>query len=404
MSARAEDMTLRFSKSFTQQEAIPDRAIEKAVDILKSGRLHRYNYLGNEPGEVDLLEQEYAAYQGTEFCLATTSCGTALQIALRALGVKAGDQVLTSAFTLAPVPGAIAAIGAQPVFVDMTDNLTLDMHDLEAKIQSHDAKVFLMSHMRGHLTDMPAICEILERHQMTMIEDCAHTMGAKWGDTNSGNFGTIGCFSTQTYKHLNSGEGGFLATNDPDIMAKAIILSGSYMLYSKHGARPDLQTFDEIRFQMPNCSSRMDNLRAAILRPQLQNLTDNVARWNARYRLFEQTLSDVSAISVPQRAAQETYVGSSFQFLLPDDWPEDAYRDFVAACYERGVELKWFGDANPVGFTSRYDSWHYATKQHLPSTLAILKRLMDIRIPLTFDLDDCEICANIIKMVAEDKN
>lgn len=392
-----------FSKSFTQQEAIPDVAIEKAVDILKSGRLHRYNYAGDEQGEVELLEQEYAAYQGAQYCLATTSCGTALQIALRALGVKPDEVVLTSAFTLAPVPGAIGAIGAKPIFVGMTDNLTLDLDDLVAKIKAHKPRVFLMSHMRGHLSDMDELCAILSEFNVAMIEDCAHTMGASWNGKQSGNFGKIGCFSTQTYKHLNSGEGGFLTTDDPEIMAKAIILSGSYMLYKKHGARPDLPAFDDIRFQMPNCSSRMDNLRAAILRPQLENLEQNIERWNARYKVFEDVLRPINGLSVPDRPAQEAYVGSSFQFLLPD-WSEDACRSFLKDCYGRGVELKWFGDENPVGFTSRYDSWRYAPEQELPETLSILKRLVDIRIPLTFDKDDCRACANIIQSVFCDHN
>lgn len=392
-----------FSKSFTQQEAVPDVAIEKAVEILKSGRLHRYNYAGDEQGEVELLEQEYAAYQGAQYCLATTSCGTALQIALRATDVKPNEVVLTSAFTLAPVPGAIGAIAAKPIFVGMTDNLTLDLDDLVAKIKTHQPRVFLMSHMRGHLTNMDALSEILSEHHVMMIEDCAHTMGARWSGKRSGNFGVIGCFSTQTYKHLNSGEGGFLTTDDPTIMAKAIILSGSYMLYNKHGARPDLPAFNEIRFQMPNCSSRMDNLRAAILRPQLQNLEQNIERWNARYKVFEDILTPISGLSVPTRPPEETYVGSSFQFLLPD-WSEDTCRSFLNDCYGRGVELKWFGDENPVGFTSRFDSWHYAPEQKLPETLSILKRLVDIRIPLTFDNDDCRTCANIIQSVFFDHN
>lgn len=384
-----------FNKPFTQQEPIPADAIDEAVKVLQSGRLHRYNTLPGEYGETAEWEREYAAYQGSAFCLATASGGTAMQIALRASGVQAGDPVLTNAFTLAPVPGAISAVGAEPVFVETNDNLTIDLDDLAAKLASTGAKMLMLSHMRGHIAPMEKLCALLKQHGAQMIEDCAHTMGAKWNGTRSGNFGLAACFSTQTYKHINSGEGGLLTSNDPDLMAKASILSGSYMLYEKHLARPDMDAHAEARLDMPNCSSRMDNLRAAILRPQLKLLDQNVERWNHRYQVMEHSLQAVPGLTIPVRPQQEFYVGSSFQFLVPN-WDDDACRQFLAACLERGVELKWFGDANPVGFTSRFDSWRYAQNQSLDQTILVLKRIMDMRIPLSFSVEDCQQIGQII--------
>jgi dTDP-4-amino-4,6-dideoxygalactose transaminase len=386
---------LQFHKPFTQQEAIPEDAIEAAVAVMRSGRLHRYNTAVDEIAETALLEQEYAAWQDVPYCLATTSGGTAMQIALRAAGVEPGDTVLTNAFTLAPVPGAISAVGARPVFIETTENLTLDLDHLQRCFAETNAKYFLISHMRGHLADMEAVCSIVEAAGAVMIEDCAHTMGAKWKGTRSGNFGIAACFSTQTYKHINSGEGGLLTSSDGELMARATILSGSYMLFSKHGARPDVSAFENARFQMPNCSSRMDNLRAAILRPQLANLDRNINRWNERYSKLEDGLANSNIVTVPTRPEAETYVGSSFQFLVPE-WSDQTCRDFVANCAERGVELKWFGDPNPVGFTSRYDSWAYAESEPLDGTIGILGRTMDLRVPLSFDVADCEVIAQIV--------
>ena len=137
--------------------------------------------------------------------------------------------------------------------------------------------------MRGHSADMEAIAEICANHHITLIEDCAHTMGAKWNGVRSGNFGTIACFSCQTYKHINSGEGGLLTTNDETIAAKAIIMSGSYMLYDRHGTVPSAEAFEAVKYDTPNLSARMDNLRAAILLPQLEELEDNIKAWNTRY-------------------------------------------------------------------------------------------------------------------------
>ncbi|MEW7009551.1 DegT/DnrJ/EryC1/StrS family aminotransferase [Lentilitoribacter sp. EG35] len=387
---------LQFKKPFTQQEAISEDAISAAVKVMKTGRLHRYNMVEGEDSEVNLLEEEYATYQDTKYCLATSSGGGAMQIALRAIGVKPGDRVATNAFTLAPVPGAIAAVGASPVYIETTKNLTIDLDDLKDKLMISGARYLLLSHMRGHIAPMEQLIEILDDLGVKMIEDCAHTMGAEWNGIKSGNFGSISCFSAQTYKHINSGEGGLLTTNDDELMARAIILSGSYMLYEKHKARPDMEAFERARFDMPNCSSRMDNLRAAILRPQLSQLELNIARWNARYQILEKALRDVSGLTLPLRPEEELYVGSSIQFLVPE-WSDVQIKQFIKNCADRGVELKWFGDANPVGFTSRYDSWRYALAPKLDQTLEILHRLIDMRVPLSFEEDDCSLIAQIIK-------
>lgn len=386
---------IKFEKPFTQQEAIPEDAIAEAVKVMQSGRLHRYNLTPDEDGETNLLEVEYAEYQGSKYCLATTSGGTAMQIALRAVGAKPGDKILTNAFTLAPVPGAIAAVGAEPIFIETTQDLTIDLEDLEAKFKAAGAKILLLSHMRGHIAPMEALCEIARTNNAIIIEDCAHTMGAEWNGVKSGNFGVIGCFSTQTYKHMNSGEGGFLTTSDPDLMAKATILSGSYMMYEKQLARPDMSDYAQARYEMPNCSSRMDNLRAAILRPQLKGLDHSIDRWNARYQVLEKTFQNTQGLRVRERPQNEKYVGSSIQFLIPG-WPQDKIDQFVKNCSARGVELKWFGNANPVGFTSRYDSWTYAPKQSLEKTIDILMRIMDMRIPLSFTEEDCALIGTII--------
>lgn len=384
-----------FTGSFTQQEPIADDAIEAAVEVLRSGRLHRYNTVGDELGPVAELEKAYAAYQGSTYCLACTSGGYAMATALRALGVGVGDRVLTNGFTLAPVPGAVAAVGAEAVLVEITSDLVLDLEDLEAKIMQTDPKVLLLSNMRGHLCDMDALMVILDRHGVPLIEDCAHTMGASWNGRKSGSFGIAGCFSTQTYKHMNSGEGGFLTSDDPEFMARAIMLSGSYMLYERHGAAPPADVFKDIRLDTPNMSGRMDNLRASILSTQLNALEKSIERWNARHDLVADRLRGLNGVYVPHRPEQERYVGSSFQFLMPDASAETV-QQVVGTSKALGVELKWFGADSPVGFTSNHQSWRYITPQELPKTDAILSGLLDMRIPLTFSLEDCAHVADII--------
>ncbi|OYU40414.1 MAG: aminotransferase [Pseudorhodobacter sp. PARRP1] len=389
----------RFEGSFTQQEPIPEAGIEAAIAVLRHGRLHRYNTVAGEIAEAALLEEEFASLIGAKYCLAVASGGYALGCALRAVGVVAGDAVLTNAFTLAPVPGAIASVGARPVFVEVTEALVLDFADLEAKARATGARVLMLSHMRGHLCDMEALVALCARLGVQIIEDCAHTMGAAWNGVPSGRHGVVGCYSMQTYKHINSGEGGFLISDDAGVMARAVLLSGSYMLYARHRAAPPPEAFEDVRMVTPNVSGRMDNLRAAILRPQLALIPDRVVRWGARYRALEAGLRGVPGLTLVERPEAETYVGSSFQFLLPD-WSAARIGAFLGRALARGVELKWFGAADPVAFTSRYQHWGYAAPQSLPQTDRILAGVVDMRVPLTFSVEDCAQVARIIRAEA----
>ena len=386
-----------FTGSFTQQEPIPEEGIAAALAVLRHGRLHRYNTAPDEISETALLEEEFAAFVGARYCLAVASGGYAMATALRAVGVGPGTPVLSNAFTLAPVPGAIAALGAQPIFVEVTQDLTIDLQDLVQKAQQSGARVLLLSHMRGHICDMDTLMAQARAHGIVVIEDCAHTMGAAWNGTPSGRHGKIGCYSVQTYKHLNAGEGGFLVSDDPQVMARAILLSGSYMLYTRHRAAPPAEAFEPFKLHTPNISGRMDNLRAAILRPQLRVLPQQAARWNARYRRLETGLGQTPGLHLIARPEAEAFVASSFQFLLLD-WPDQSILTLIARCLARGVELKWFGAPDPVAFTSRYDSWRYANPPAaLPQTDRVLAGLIDMRLPLTFSLDDCDQIARIIR-------
>ena len=384
-----------FSRPFTQQEPINQEAIDAATQVLKSGRLHRYNTIEDELSEASLLEEEYAAYQDSKYCLACASGGYAMSVALKAAGLKPGESVLTNTFTLAPVPGSISNAGGNPIFVEITKDLVLDLDDLSRKVSESKARFLLVSHMRGHLVDMDKLMQIVNENNLILVEDCAHTMGAQWKDKRSGNFGLAGCFSTQTYKHLNSGEGGLLTSNDEEFMARAIIYSGSYMLYERHGAAPSSKVFEEIRLETPNYSGRMDNLRASILRPQLKNLEKNINRWNERYRTVESELKEINGIEVPVRFEEEKYVGSSIQFRIPGISKSDAEL-FVKKNKELGVELKWFGNDDPSGFTSNHKSWKYVSRQRLNVSDKILSGLFDLRLPLTFSIDDCKHISKII--------
>ena len=320
-----------FTKSFTQQEPIPEIGIQRAVEILETGRLHRYNLVDGEANEVSELETEYANWQGVDYCLACTSGGYAIQLALRVCGVKPGDKILANAYTLAPVPGAIHNVGGVPVLIDIDESYHIDLNDLADKANTSGAKFLLLSHMRGHIADMDKIVDICNDNDICLIEDCAHTMGARWRGIRSGNFGKVAAFSTQTYKHMNSGEGGFLTTNDAEIAARAVVSSGSYMLYGRHGAIPAEDVFQKVRLYAPNYSGRMDHVRAAILRAQLPLIETKLKMWNVLYDTLNKRLSAISGVTIPPRKQEEAYVGSSIQFRL-EHIKKSNIPAFIAAC------------------------------------------------------------------------
>ncbi|KNZ33487.1 MAG: aminotransferase [Methylibium sp. NZG] len=382
----------------TQQEPIPPTGVETAVALMHSGRLHRYGEVGGKPSEVSALEAEFAHELGARYCVALNSCGSAMFVALKASGVQPGDAVLSNCFTLAPVPGAIAHAGARPVLVDVRDDYTIDIDDLGAKAAASGAKALLLSHMRGHIGDMDAIAQVCQRHGVQLIEDCAHTMGAAWNGRPTGTWGRAGCFSLQSYKHANAGEGGLLVTNDDDVAAQAILFSGSYMLYRSHLARPDDAVFERWKYVTPNFSLRIGNLSAAIVRPQMGAvLRDRCARWNERYRWLEAALQGAPHIVVPQRPAREQFVASSFQFSLADS-DRDTRQRFVGACAERGLHIKWFGAEEPLGFTSVWTHWRYfGEPQRLPNAEKVLAGLFDLRLPLMLTQADCTAIASVIR-------
>ena len=386
---------LWFGKDLSTPEPIAEEAIERAVALMRTGRLHRYGEQGSGYPEPSLLEQDYAAYVGSKYCVAVSSCGAAMFIALKALGVKAGDKVLTSTFTLAPVPGAIAHAGAEAVLVETTADYTTDLGDLQCKIISSGAKVFLLSHMRGHITDLQAVIKLCDVHGVAVIEDCAHTMGAKWDGKYTGTWGKVGCYSAQTYKHINSGEGGLLVTDDDDVAAQAILMSGCYMMYDQHILKPAADVFERWKYITPNFSMRMSNLAAALLRPQIGELADRGRRWNRIYSALERELTKAGHVSIPQRNIKEEFIASSIQFTL-DLAPRQIER-FLEECSLRGLYIKWFGTPTPVAFTSNYAHWHYLTsKPDIPKSMDVLMQLLDLRTPLSLLDADCVLIGRIV--------
>lgn len=385
-----------FEGDLSAPDPIPKEGVEAATRLMRDGRLFRYGEDRGSIPETARLEEEFAAYMGMKYCVGLNSGGCALYIALKAAGLETGDKVLLNAFTLAPVPGAIDHAGGEAVLVDIDDRFVIDIDDLDRKATDTGARFLMLSYMRGHIPDMDRLMAVCRKHDLIVIEDCAHTMGAGWDGQLTGTFGDVACFSTQTFKHINSGEGGLLVTNNEDIAARAVLRSGSYMLYAQHRARPDLEVFDKYRASTPNCSMRMSGLVASILRPQLTELDERNRKWRHIYDVLATMIDDIDHLSMPIRPEKEGFVPSSLQFLISGIDDARTAR-FLSEADAHGVHVKWFGADIPIGFTSRHDHWAYLPNTGgVPNADIVLHGLCDIRLPLWLSDDDCRTLADVL--------
>jgi len=390
----------RFTGNLAEPPALPEESIAAANRLLGAGKLFRYVETGDGFPEAALLEEEFAALMGARYCIGANSGGGALFLSLKAAGVAPGDPVLVNAFTLAPVPGAIAHACARPVLVDITEDLVIDLDDLVAKARETGAKVLLLSHMRGHLADLDRVEAICEAEGLTLIEDCAHTTLARWGGRLAGRVGRAGCFSAQSYKHLNGGEGGLIVTDDADLAARAVLMSGSYMLYGQHRARPEEEVFARWKGEMPNFSLRLNGLVAAILRPQLPLLDSRVRRWREIHALVAGGIARSQNLRLPETPSEAWLTPTSIQFLHRPAEPK-AIGGFIARAGALGVPVKWFGADEPVGFTSRPDHWGYVPGEAPPRALATLRGLCDVRLPLGLTDAEARQIGDILAHAAE---
>lgn len=228
---------------------------KKAVnDVLDSGMIA----CGSVVHE---FEKEFASYIGTEACVATTSGTTALEVGLRALGIGPGDKVLTTPFSFIASTNSIVYTGAEPVFADVdpqTFNITAD--SIERALRADPAiRALLIVHLFGQACNMDEIMPLVEKYDLTLIEDCAQSHGALWKGKAAGTFGRVGCFSFYPTKNMTTGEGGAVVTSDPEIAKNCSLLINHGMEIRYH--------HDRIGYNY-----RMTNIAAAIGRCQLKKL------------------------------------------------------------------------------------------------------------------------------------
>ena len=365
------------TRDFTRFDPVPKEGMDRALAVMQTGEIFRYSGASAADSEVALLEREFADYVGTKYALGVNSCSAAIQLALICSGVTARSKILLPGFTFSAVPSAVSILGAIPVFVECNDEYRVDIDDLRRKA-TPDLKFFLLSHMRGHLPDMDAIVEICEERGITLIEDAAHALGARWRGRPIGSLGRAGCFSFQSNKILNTGEGGMLATDDEEIIVKAIYLSGAYENnHQKHFVQSPL--FEALRGTLPLHNARMTNVTAAMARPQIRLIETKGERYREMYAFLRRGLVATNRIIFPRESENELRMPDSIQFRIMDADP-DQTAAFVKSLKGYGLPAAGFADRDNA---RAYYNWRYLNGQmpDLPQTRQCIANACDMRLP-----------------------
>jgi dTDP-4-amino-4,6-dideoxygalactose transaminase len=294
------------------------RQIEQEVGTTVLALLASGRYIGGP--QVEAFEQLFADYTQVSECVACNSGTDALYLALRAIGIGSGDQVITTPFTFIATAEVISAVGAKPIFVDIDpQTFNLDLDAVEAQI-TPQTRAIIPVHLFGQPVDMTRLMNIAQAHGLVVIEDCAQATGAEWAGHKVGSMGQIGCFSFFPTKNLGAcGDGGAVTTADAQIAAKIRQLR-------EHG-----QGQQRYYYESFGVNSRLDTLQAAILQIKLRYLDT----WNNQRRAIAQRYHDLlqilPGVILPQELAGSKSVWNQYTICLQSKsaLSDRHYRDHV---------------------------------------------------------------------------
>lgn len=330
-----------------------DENEEKALlEVLNSGV-----WAYNGPKEVK-FNKLFAEYTGTSYTVSAVNGTVTLQLALEALGIGYGDEVILPGLTWQATAAVIIDVNAIPVIVDVCeDTWCIDPKEVEKAI-TPKTKAIIPVHLYGNFADMDAIMDIAQRHNLYVIEDCAHKHGGEWSGKKAGSIGDIGCFSFQLSKHLTAGEGGVLTTNDPVLAEKLDALRNC-------GRRPESDEYtesdkgagvysDEGNF-IQSGNYRITEFQAAILIEGLKRLPEQNSKRDNNSIYINSLLSDLPGISPMRRDKRETkkaYFNFAFRYIRDEfkELPVEKFRKALESELGIGVE----GSYEPLNNCSLY--------------------------------------------------
>jgi dTDP-4-amino-4,6-dideoxygalactose transaminase len=282
-----------------QNSELRDAAVEKFLKVFDSGSF----ILG---GEVVEFEKNVATYLGSNHSIGVSSGTDAILVALMALGIGKGDEVICPSFTFFGTAGCVARLGATPVFADVNpDDFNISVDDVRKKI-SKKTKAILPVHLFGQMTGMDEIMKISDEFVIPVIEDCAQSFGAKRGGKQSGTFGKIGCFSFFPTKNLGGfGDGGLVCTDDDDLAEKIKILR-------VHGMRP------RYFHRYVGGNFRLDEMQAALLNVKLPYVDSYIMKRRRNASIYLEELGSTQGIVLPREKIGNLHTWHQFTLRILD--------------------------------------------------------------------------------------
>jgi 8-amino-3,8-dideoxy-alpha-D-manno-octulosonate transaminase len=387
---------------------------EQVQEVLETGILFRYEFKNERKGiyKVKEFEDKFAQYSGSVFAHAVTSGSAALRVALAALGVGPGDEVITQGFTFIATFEAIIECGAVPIPTEIDDTLNMDPVDFEKKI-TDKTKVVIPVHMLGAPARIQEILDIARKHGIKVLEDTAQALGAAVGGKKLGTWGDMGTFSFDFYKTVTTGEGGMIITNDRELYLRA-------SEYADHGHdhNPEVGRALEGR-NFLGFNYRMNELQGAIGLAQLSKLDDMIQRQHQNQALIRETLESCQGITMRALPENGKDSYSHVCFFLPDATKAAAFHKGIV---EKGLSAIYFKNnfwhflPNWEHLIGRKTAWpgpypfagpvygkevNYSGDM-LPKSTAILERLVVIPVLLQMDEERIRRMVMELQAVAED--
>jgi len=375
---------------------------------------HLFRYYNPRPSKVEAAERAFAKFIGVPHCLAVNSCTSALIAAFRALGIGRGDEVIVPAYTFFATAAAVGACNAIPVIADVDDTLTLDPHDVARRITPR-TKAIAVVHMLGMPAQMAELTALAKRHKLALVEDVAQAAGGSYRGKRLGSIGTIGCFSFDYYKVLNSGEGGFVTTRNEWLYTRAQSWHDCAACW-----RPN-RFASERREGELFCGEnyRLSELQGAVALAQIRRAGAILKGYRTAKRRILAGLKLPAGVALQRVADPEGDVGTNLVIYLPD---AAKAKSAAAALGAEGVPAGGIYDAKIKNWHI-YSHWEHIldrkavapdnlpwsgvkkselpvySKTMCPNALDYLGRAVVVGIQNDFSADDCRAIARGINKV-----
>lgn len=329
-------------------EVIGKEEMKEVMDILETGVFMRYGFDEERKGifKVREFEKAFEAYLGAGYTLGVTSGSAALKVALTALDVGPGDEVIVPAFDFIATYEAVLEVGAIPIMADIDESLNLDPREIETK-KSPYTKAVIPVHMCGAAAKIDEITEISKKHDLLVLEDNAQSCGGTYNGKKLGTFGHMGILSFDYYKTITTGEGGMVITDD-----KMLYDRSDWYHDHGHDHNPDVSRALEGR-SILGFNYRMNEFQGAVGLAQLRKLDYIIAEQKKNKTVIKEALGTIDGIGFRKLFDPEGDTATFLGFNLPD---ADATKRFQKALQGHGVDTILFKE----------NAWHYAPRwEHL---------------------------------------